>query len=105
MLMYLFRGTGIHGLTGINAFDKERKIIRPLLFATRKQIEAYAEENNLDWVEDSSNSTDKYTRNFFRHKIIPLAEEQFANAKQNLLQNIERFKDVEILYQQSIECT
>ena len=55
MLMFLFRGTGIHGLTGINAFDKERKIIRPLLFATRKEIKIYAEENNLDWVEDSSN--------------------------------------------------
>ncbi len=103
MLMYLFRGTGIHGLTGIKAFDKERKIIRPLLFATRKQIEGYAEQNNLDWVEDSSNSTDKYTRNFFRHKIIPLAEEQFINARQNLLHNIERFKDVEVLYLQSLE--
>ena len=103
MLMYLFRGTGIHGLTGIKVFDKERKIIRPLLFATRKQIEEYTEQNNLDWVEDSSNSADKYTRNFFRHKIIPLAEEQFINARQNLLHNIERFKDVEILYQQSLD--
>ena len=75
MLMFLFRGTGIHGLTGINAFDKERKIIRPLLFATRKEIAKYADENNLDWVEDSSNLTDKYTRNFFRHNIIPAVEE------------------------------
>ena len=71
MLMFLFRGTGIHGLTGITAFDKKRKIIRPLLFAKREQIKTYAEENDLDWVEDSSNFTDKYTRNFFRHKIIP----------------------------------
>ncbi|MFT4152616.1 tRNA lysidine(34) synthetase TilS [Parafilimonas sp.] len=103
MLMYLFRGTGIRGLTGMQAYDKERKIIRPLLFATRKQIAAYAEENNLERVEDSSNLTDKYTRNFFRHKIIPLAEEQFENARQNLLGNIQRFKDVATLYEQSIE--
>lgn len=103
MLMYLFRGTGIHGLTGMQAYDKERKIIRPLLFATRKDIEAYAAENNLNWVEDSSNLTDKYTRNFFRHKIIPLAEAQFENARQNLLGNIQRFKDVAALYEQSIK--
>ena len=103
MLMFLFRGTGIQGLTGIKAYDKERKIIRPLLFATRKQIAAYADEHNLDWVEDSSNLTDKYTRNFFRHNIIPAVEEHFTNAKQNLLENLERFKDVEILYGQSIE--
>lgn len=103
MLMYLFRGTGIHGLTGMLAYDKERKISRPLLFATRKQIAAYAEENNLAWVEDSSNLQDKYTRNFFRHKIIPLAEEQFENARQNLQGNIQRFKEVSALYEQSIE--
>jgi tRNA(Ile)-lysidine synthase len=103
MLMFLFRGTGIHGLTGINSFDKKRKIIRPLLFATREQIKIYAAENALDWVEDSSNFTNKYTRNFFRHKIIPLAEEQFPNAKENLLNTIHRLKDVETLFVQSIE--
>jgi tRNA(Ile)-lysidine synthase len=103
MLMFLFRGTGIHGLTGINLFDKKRKIIRPLLFATREQIKAYAAENALDWVEDSSNFIDKYTRNFFRHKIIPLAEEHFPNAKENLLNTIQRLKDVETLSTQSIE--
>ena len=103
MLMFLFRGTGIHGLTGINAFDKERKIIRPLLFVTREQIESYAEDNNLNWVEDSSNATDKYTRNFFRHKIIPLAEEHFTNAKENLLVDIQRLKEVEVLYNEAIE--
>lgn len=103
MLMFLFRGTGIHGLTGIRAFDKERQIIRPLLFAKREQIKTYAAENNLTWVEDSSNATDKYTRNFFRHKIIPSIEEHFPNTKQNLLENIQRFKDVEALYQQSVE--
>lgn len=103
MLMFLFRGTGIHGLTGITAFDKERKIIRPLLFATRKQIAKYADENNLDWVEDSSNLTDKYTRNFFRHNIIPAVEEHFTNTKQNLLENMGRFRDIEVLYHQSIE--
>jgi tRNA(Ile)-lysidine synthase len=103
MLMFLFRGTGIHGLTGINAVDEKRKIVRPLLFATREQIKKYAEENKLDWMEDSSNFTDKYTRNFFRHKIIPLAQEHFSNAKENLLHTMNRLKDAEVLFTQSIE--
>jgi tRNA(Ile)-lysidine synthase len=102
MLMFLFRGTGIHGLTGINAFDKERKIIRPLLFATRKEIQKYAEQNMLGWVEDSSNTTDKYTRNFFRHTIIPAVEAHFPNAKNNLLESIHHLEEAELLYKEMI---
>jgi tRNA(Ile)-lysidine synthase len=103
MLLFLFRGTGIHGLTGMTNFDSERKIIRPLLFATREQIKQYAQENSISWVEDSSNSSDKYTRNFFRHKIIPEVETQFENAKQNLLYNIKRFTETKELFDQAIE--
>lgn len=103
LLLFLFRGTGLSGLTGITAFDKERKIIRPLLFASRNDIAAYAKQNNINWVEDSSNATDKYKRNFLRHQIIPLIEKEFPNAKQNLLEDIERLKDAYILYNQSIE--
>src|SRR3954447_13907273 len=68
LLINFFRGTGISGLLGIPA--KQGKIIRPLLFAKREEIVAYAKENNLEWVEDSSNALDKYTRNFFRLQII-----------------------------------
>ncbi|MEO8712407.1 MAG: tRNA lysidine(34) synthetase TilS [Parafilimonas sp.] len=103
MLMFLCRGTGIHGLTGIKLLDKKRKIIRPLLFATRKEITTYAEENNLSWVEDSSNVLDKYTRNFFRLKIIPSIEKNFPQVKESLLENIKRFNEVEQLYTQAIE--
>jgi len=103
MLIHFFRGTGIHGLTGIPAFDKKRKIIRPLLFAKREDIFSYAEKNSLQWVEDSSNASDKYTRNFFRLQIIPAIKEVFSNAEDNLLNNLERFKETTILYDQSIE--
>jgi tRNA(Ile)-lysidine synthase len=103
MLMFLCRGTGIHGLTGIKSFDKKRKIIRPLLFATRKEITTYAKENNLRWVEDSSNLLDKYTRNFFRLKIIPVIEKNFPQVKERLLENIKRFNEAEQLYAQAIE--
>jgi tRNA(Ile)-lysidine synthase len=101
-LMFFLRGSGIHGLTGIKEYDKERKIIRPLLFATREDILMYAKENNLDWVEDSSNATEKYTRNFLRNKLIPSIKDFFPDLKNNIADNIDRYKEVEELYNYSI---
>lgn len=63
------KGTGISGLRGI--LPKTNKIVRPLLFATRLEIEKFASENQIRWLEDSSNAVDKYQRNFIRHQIIP----------------------------------
>jgi tRNA(Ile)-lysidine synthase len=103
LLIHFFRGTGLQGLTGIPEFDKKNKIIRPLLFAKRDEITKYAQQNNLTWVEDSSNESDKYTRNFIRHQIIPLAKKIFKNADDNLLNNIEKLKEAETLYLQALE--
>jgi tRNA(Ile)-lysidine synthase len=100
LLINLFRGTGISGLHGIPA--KQGNVLRPLLFAKREEIEAYARENGLDWVEDSTNAQDKYTRNYIRHQLLPAAKEIFSNVEDNLLQNIERFKEVELLYNQAV---
>lgn len=101
VMMNFFRGTGISGLHGIPA--KQKNIIRPLLFAPRESILKYAKENELTWVEDSSNAEDKYTRNYFRLNLIPELQKIFPQVKNNLLENIERFEDTEILYQQAIE--
>lgn len=98
--MNYFKGTGIAGLTGISS--KQQQIIRPLLFASKKDILNYANQNGLTWVEDSSNDETKYTRNFFRKEIIPQLETVYPAVKQNLAQNIQRFTEVEILYQQAI---
>ena len=91
LLFNFLRGTGIAGLTGIREFDKENNIIRPLLFAKRDEIIQYALQNNLSWVEDSSNASDKYSRNYIRHQLVPSIKEMFADADDNLLKNIERF--------------
>ncbi|MCI5084266.1 MAG: tRNA lysidine(34) synthetase TilS [Saprospiraceae bacterium] len=66
------KGTGIRGLTGIPI--KNGKIIRPLLFASRQQLEIFAERQNLNWREDASNAEDKYHRNKIRHHIVPILE-------------------------------
>jgi tRNA(Ile)-lysidine synthase len=100
LLMNFFKGTGINGLRGI--LSKNGKIIRPLLFATKQEIKNFAIENNLSLVEDSSNILDKYTRNFFRNQLIPSLQKVFPQVERNLIDNVERFRDIEILYQQSI---
>jgi tRNA(Ile)-lysidine synthase len=76
MLLNFFRGTGIDGLAGIPVRRGEDSIVRPLLFATRAEIGAYAREKKLKFREDSSNSSDKYSRNFLRRNVIPLLEKR-----------------------------
>jgi tRNA(Ile)-lysidine synthase len=76
MLFNFFRGSGVQGMTGIPVERKDRLIIRPLLFASRSRILAYAREHQILSREDSSNASNKYTRNFIRHDIIPLIREQ-----------------------------
>jgi tRNA(Ile)-lysidine synthase len=101
LLMNFFKGTGIKGLQGI--LSRQGKIIRPLLFAKREEILSFIKENKLEFVEDSSNNSDKYTRNYFRHQLIPAIQKVFPQVEENLLNNIEKFKEIEILYKQSID--
>jgi len=103
VLINFFRGTGIQGLTGISAFDSERKIFRPLLPFKKEELLQYATDNSLTFVEDSSNATNKYTRNNFRNQIIPLVKQHFPSTEENLLNNIQRLNEVELLYNESVE--
>jgi tRNA(Ile)-lysidine synthase len=74
------------------------RCIRPLIKNTRKEIEQFAKEANLKWVEDSSNSSTKYTRNFFRNEWLPALQKVYPQAEQNLTDNIDRFKKTAALY-------
>ncbi|MCH3883340.1 tRNA lysidine(34) synthetase TilS [Tenacibaculum aquimarinum] len=72
-LINLTRGTGLEGLTGIPAINKN--IVRPLLVFSREEIKQFALENNINWREDASNAETKYVRNKIRHEIIPKLKE------------------------------
>lgn len=100
-LINLTRGTGIAGLHGI--LPRNGKIIRPLMFSGRKEIEAYATANDLDFVQDSSNISMKYTRNRIRLKIIPQLELINPAFRQELKQTIGHIRDAEIIYRQTVE--
>lgn len=101
LLHHLFRGTGIAGLQGIP--QKNNHIIRPLLFAYKQDIISYAEQNNLQWVNDSSNKKQDYTRNFIRLQILPQLQQHFPNINIILTENIERFQEANLLYQQALQ--
>jgi tRNA(Ile)-lysidine synthase len=104
LLMNFFKGTGIKGLQGIRAsHDPLKFIVRPLLFATKQELLAYEQQQNLSYVQDSSNDSDKYTRNYFRNKLLPDIKKVFPEVEQNLVDNLQRFKEIETLYQQALE--
>ena len=100
MLINIIRGTGIRGLTGIKA--KTGNIIRPLLFAERKEIIRYAGKHEISFREDSSNINIKYKRNRIRHKIIPEFEAISDSFVKSLYQTACRLKDVETVYTDTI---
>ena len=100
VLMNFFKGTGILGIRGI--VPKQGRLVRPLLFAKKAALIDFANHNKLDYVEDSSNFADKYTRNDFRNQLMPAVQKVFPDVQENLIKNIQRFREIEYLYLQAI---
>ncbi len=101
LLINLTRGSGLTGLTGIK--PKNGNVVRPLLCVSREDIYAYIENNGLEYVTDSSNSSDIYTRNFIRLKLIPLLEEINPSVKASLARTANHLYDASLIYNHSIE--
>lgn len=101
LLMNLFKGTGIAGLHGIK--PKHANIIRPLLFAQKAELLAYAAEQQIKYRDDASNKTDKYTRNDIRLNIIPVIEQSFPDVVTSINKSITRFAEAEELYNKAVE--
>lgn len=76
LMMWLLRGTGVKGLSGIPPV-REGGIIRPLIETTREEIEVYLKEREIPFVIDSSNQKTDYLRNRLRHELLPLLEEHY----------------------------
>ncbi len=71
-LVYRFiRGSGIRGLAGMD-YASPDDLLRPLLGFSRAEIEAYAEQGSIQYVEDSTNDDTRLARNLIRHEILPL---------------------------------
>ena len=69
VLLHMIRGCGLSGITGIQ--PKRGDIIRPLLGVRKEELVAYLDENGIEYVFDSTNASDDYTRNYIRHNVLP----------------------------------
>lgn len=90
ILLNLTRGTGIDGLTGIPL--RQNRFVRPMLFASREQLEAFARGASLQWREDASNATDDYQRNLIRHNVIPVLREINPNLEATFSDTLVRLR-------------
>lgn len=101
VLTNLVRGTGIRGLTGMSEISG--KYLRPILNVSRKEIEEYAKQHNVDYCQDSTNETTKYSRNKLRHIVIPAFEEINTAARNNILKSIDVLKDNEAILNKYVD--
>jgi tRNA(Ile)-lysidine synthase len=76
-LLQLIRGAGVKGLSSMAHFDDSRRLWRPLLNASRTDIESYAKKHQLKWIEDESNQNIDFDRNFIRSKVLPILNNRF----------------------------
>lgn len=86
VLLRLMRGSGVLGLTAMPTQRElgNSSLLRPLLNYSRQQLSEYAQEHNLNWVEDESNESDIFDRNYLRHKVMPLLHERWPQANKQL---------------------
>ncbi len=92
LLFRLLRGCG---LDGASAMPRQRKIgkswlLRPFLDVTRRELENYARQNQLTWIDDPSNQSVKYSRNFLRQQVIPLLETRWPS----MINTLARFTEL-----------
>jgi tRNA(Ile)-lysidine synthase len=90
VLLQLLRGSGPAGLAGMDAAnraggllgDPELVMARPLLPAARAELEAYAKEHGIEWIDDESNADPRYARNALRHQVMPALAQAFPGFQQ-----------------------
>jgi tRNA(Ile)-lysidine synthase len=86
LLFRLLRGAGVRGLS---AMPRQRPLgqgylLRPLLDVSRAELQAYATQQGLNWIEDPSNDDHRYARNFLRQRVFPVLTEQWSQASTTL---------------------
>jgi len=78
-LLQLIRGAGVRGLSSMAHFDATKKLWRPLLNQSKSDVESYAKQHKLKWIEDESNQNIDFDRNFIRSKVLPILKNRFSH--------------------------
>ncbi len=95
VLMYLFRGSGLSGISGMPPVRDSQntyiKIVRPLIRSTRYEIIDFLTSKGLKYVLDSSNKDVRYLRNRIRHHLIPFLETSY---NPRIIETLNRFASI-----------
>lgn len=97
LMLRMLRGTGPQGLAGMPAERRlgQGNLIRPLLGLTRIDLEAYAHQHGLQWVEDDSNADTAFDRNFLRHDVMPTLAQRWPDYRRTFARNAQVAKDAQ----------
>lgn len=95
VLFNLLRGTGVTGAAGMPLERRfgDLRLLRPLLNVSRAEIEGYANEHALDWIDDESNGDTALSRNYLRHQALTAISERFPAAESSLAQAAANFSE------------
>ena len=99
LLFRLLRGAGVRGLSGmpIQRALGEGHLLRPLLDVSRAELETYATEHGLNWIEDPSNQDRKFSRNYLRHQVFPELTERWPQATANMSRSAAHLREAQAL--------
>jgi tRNA(Ile)-lysidine synthase len=95
LLLRLFRGSNASGLSSLRGVQIIGGVlfVRPLLEASRAELESFLKERGEAWRSDSSNSDEAYKRNFLRHTLLPEIANSFPYASAGLAQSLRALQD------------
>ncbi|HEY0907297.1 MAG TPA: tRNA lysidine(34) synthetase TilS, partial [Methylophilus sp.] len=95
LLLQLMRGAGIKGLSAMADWDASKSLLRPLLSVSRGDILAYAQQHQLEWVEDESNGDHRFDRNFLRGSILPALRQRYPQMDQTLARSAQHMAEAQ----------
>lgn len=97
LLLQLLRGAGLRGLSAMSALDTARQLLRPLLSVSKERLIDYAQQHQLQWVEDESNLDTRFERNFLRQQAMPLLRQRYPHLDHSLTRSSQHIADAQAL--------
>ena len=105
LLLQLLRGSGVRGLASMPRvkYFADGFLCRPMLDYKKQDIVSYAEQHQLQWVDDESNQQQRYDRNYLRHSVLPLLEKRWPSVQKNFSKSAELLGEAQFLMDEMAE--
>ena len=104
-MMNVLRGSGLDGLSVMSMMKRQMgmMICRPLLNTSRIDIESYAKQYQIDWIEDESNQNIRFARNYLRHEVLPKIQEYWPQYRKSMQKTLNHCHDALACLESDIE--